>query len=124
MGYLQYIVFCGIMDRRLSRRQHMHKFLSVSRWLPVIPLLALTLLTVRCSGVSDQIKAALDTPVASLAPPVTKQAVEPPPTKVLPVAPLVGARAPEFKLYDLESVELALSDFRGRPVLLNFWATW
>lgn len=32
--------------------------------------------------------------------------------------------APDFTVYDLEGNAHALSDFRGKPVLLNFWASW
>jgi thiol-disulfide isomerase/thioredoxin len=32
--------------------------------------------------------------------------------------------APEFKLAGFESKPLSLADFRGKVVLLNFWATW
>ncbi|RMF76346.1 MAG: TlpA family protein disulfide reductase [Chloroflexi bacterium] len=32
--------------------------------------------------------------------------------------------APDFRLTDLNGEPLALSDFRGRPVVVNFWATW
>ena len=35
-----------------------------------------------------------------------------------------GALAPDFLLERLDSGELRLSDFRGKPVVLNFWATW
>jgi peroxiredoxin len=34
------------------------------------------------------------------------------------------AQAPDFKLPDLDGRRIALSDFKGRVVLLNFWATW
>jgi peroxiredoxin len=37
---------------------------------------------------------------------------------------LVGQPAPDFTLYDLNGNEVRLSDFRGKPVVLNFWATW
>ena len=37
---------------------------------------------------------------------------------------LVGRSAPDFMLYDLNGNEVRLSDFRGKPVVLNFWATW
>jgi peroxiredoxin len=40
------------------------------------------------------------------------------------VAPKVGAQAPDFTLNDLNGQEVTLSDFRGQPVLINFWATW
>jgi len=38
--------------------------------------------------------------------------------------PEVGAIAPEFTLLDLSGVEVQLSDYRGKVLLLNFWATW
>ena len=36
----------------------------------------------------------------------------------------VGDVAPDFVLSDLEGNAVNLSDFRGKPVILNFWATW
>lgn len=38
--------------------------------------------------------------------------------------PQKGFSAPHFILYDLENKEFTLSDFRGKVVLLNFWASW
>ena len=32
--------------------------------------------------------------------------------------------APDFELQSLDSTTVHLSDFRGKAVLLNFWATW
>ena len=32
--------------------------------------------------------------------------------------------APDFTLYDIDGNEVSLSDFRGKKVFLNFWATW
>lgn len=38
--------------------------------------------------------------------------------------PVVGKQAPAFSLRDSTGKLVALSDFRGRKVLVNFWATW
>ncbi len=37
---------------------------------------------------------------------------------------LVGKKAPEFKADDLSGKSVSLSSFKGKPILLNFWATW
>jgi len=34
------------------------------------------------------------------------------------------AASPDMTVYDLEGNAHQLSDFRGKPVILNFWATW
>ncbi|WP_455377780.1 redoxin domain-containing protein [Petrachloros mirabilis] len=36
----------------------------------------------------------------------------------------VGKPAPDFALYDINDKPYRLSDFRGKVVFLNFWATW
>ncbi len=41
-----------------------------------------------------------------------------------PIDSLIGNSAPEFSLENLDGKETALSSFKGKPVLLNFWATW
>ena len=33
-------------------------------------------------------------------------------------------QAPDFTMYDMEGNALNLSDFSGKPVILNFWASW
>lgn len=35
-----------------------------------------------------------------------------------------GQYAPDFKLKNMDGEEVKLSDFKGKKVLLNFWATW
>ncbi len=40
------------------------------------------------------------------------------------VAPLLGKPAPDFTLPDLSGKQVSLSSFKGKPVLINFWATW
>ncbi len=41
-----------------------------------------------------------------------------------PQAPKVGDLAPDFELSDLTGRRVKLSELRGNPVFLNFWATW
>lgn len=39
-------------------------------------------------------------------------------------APRIGSEAPDFTLKAIDGKEVKLSALRGRPVMLNFWATW
>jgi len=41
-----------------------------------------------------------------------------------PQLPKVGARLPGFALSDLHGRPVKLSDYTGKTVILNFWATW
>jgi len=41
-----------------------------------------------------------------------------------PAAQLKGGAAPDFTLQTLDGNTVHLSDYRGKAVLLNFWATW
>ncbi|MDO8687303.1 MAG: redoxin domain-containing protein [Dehalococcoidales bacterium] len=36
----------------------------------------------------------------------------------------IGNRAPDFQLRTLTGQTVSLSSLRGKPVLINFWATW
>lgn len=36
----------------------------------------------------------------------------------------VGSKAPDFTLSTVNGDERSLSDYRGKKVILNFWATW
>ncbi len=45
---------------------------------------------------------------------------EPGETEVVEDVPL----APDFTVYDKDGNAVKLSDFRGKPVVLNFWASW
>ena len=51
-------------------------------------------------------------------PPETTEAEEPeetPPDAIL---------APDFTVYDADGNKVSLSDYKGKPVVLNFWASW
>ena len=41
-----------------------------------------------------------------------------------PPPPEIGKPAPEFHVKDLNGEDLSLEKYRGKIVLLNFWATW
>ena len=46
------------------------------------------------------------------------------PGRGLSVSSELGRPAPDFELVNLSGEVVRLSDFKGRPVLINFWATW
>ena len=54
------------------------------------------------------------------APPSVTQPAPPP----IPEGVTVGYRAPDFELQTLDGQTVKLSALRGKPVLVNFWATW
>jgi peroxiredoxin len=39
-------------------------------------------------------------------------------------SPKAGDPAPDFQLQDMKGESVRLSSFRGKPVVLHFWATW
>jgi len=69
----------------------------------LLPLFVLILITTGCT-----------TPAPEAAPTPTR-----PPIGLAP-----GYVAPELTLTDLEGKTVRLSDLRGQPVLINFWAMW
>jgi cytochrome c biogenesis protein CcmG, thiol:disulfide interchange protein DsbE len=55
---------------------------------------------------------------------LSKEEVREARTLTLTEAPIVGYLAPDFTLENLLGQAHTLSDYRGQPVVLNFWATW
>jgi cytochrome c biogenesis protein CcmG, thiol:disulfide interchange protein DsbE len=43
---------------------------------------------------------------------------------VVPRNPLIGQTAPDFSLQTLDGQTISMSSLRGRPVIVNFWASW
>ncbi len=46
------------------------------------------------------------------------------PEAAVGTAQMKSGVAPDFTLQSLDGKTVRLSDFRGKPVVLNFWATW
>jgi thiol-disulfide isomerase/thioredoxin len=46
------------------------------------------------------------------------------PDAMLTSSPLLGKPAPEFRLEDLNGNKVSLAAYRGKAVMINFWATW
>jgi peroxiredoxin len=46
------------------------------------------------------------------------------PVQGLTTGPQAGFLAPEFTLQTVDGNQVSLTDLRGQPVILNFWATW
>ena len=40
------------------------------------------------------------------------------------ISPLMNKAAPDFALEDLSGKKVSLASYRGKAVLINFWATW
>ena len=52
------------------------------------------------------------------------QAIPTEPTTVPETTAAQTFAAPEMTVYDVDGNSHRLSDFRGKPVILNFWASW
>ncbi|HEY6929998.1 MAG TPA: TlpA disulfide reductase family protein [Thermoanaerobaculia bacterium] len=68
---------------------------------------------------------ALAVTAAAAAFPTRLSAQSPPPAatpRIRSIRP--GVKAPDFQLESIDGKMVKLSDFKGKTVLLNFWATW
>jgi thiol-disulfide isomerase/thioredoxin len=46
------------------------------------------------------------------------------PDAMLTSSPLLGKPAPDFTLEDLSGKKVSLASYRGKALMINFWATW
>jgi peroxiredoxin len=102
------------------------------RLLTLILLAFIALLVVSCSGQeangpesapSGATATVQPTAIATNTPTAAAQApTAAPVTAVAEIA--VGAVAPDFTLSDLTGAQRSLSAYRGKVVMLNFWASW
>jgi thiol-disulfide isomerase/thioredoxin len=63
-------------------------------------------------------------PVVRVAPLPAAPAVTPPAADTPPASRAMPDRLPEFSLPDLRGESHRLSEWSGRPLVINFWATW
>lgn len=90
----------------------------------------LLLLAALLVGGSLRLVAPAAPPPGALRPAPAEGGTPPPAGQVLPsqeTSPpvvAVGTPAPDFELKDIEGRTVRLSDYRGKVVFLNFWATW
>jgi peroxiredoxin len=84
----------------------------MDRVLKVIPVLMLVLVSVSGLMLTGCVSSTPTPPAPA------------PPAPTPAQGPQVDKLAPDFKLQSLDGQTVSLGDFRGKPVLLNFWATW
>jgi len=56
--------------------------------------------------------------------PIPSSAAEPSAQTDVKTGARIGYAAPDFTLTTIDNNEFKLSDYRGKNVILNFWATW
>lgn len=87
--------------------------ISLSLYLIGLLILGLWQITHQLSSVGEPVP-----------PPVAVTIVSNPPTNTPVDTVLVGQPAPDFQLTGLDGQPHHLQDYLGKPILLNFWATW
>ena len=72
----------------------------------------------------DQLATQSTAPMTTTQPTVITQVTENPPTDPPETTEEAKLSAPDFTVYDAEGLEVRLSEFIGKPIVLNFWASW
>lgn len=73
-------------------------------------------------GIYADLTESAPTPVAQATAPAPMPT--PTPAQSIPTGSAVGQLAPDFALADVSGQRTKLGDLRGRPVAVNFWASW
>ncbi len=84
--------------------------------------IALTLLMLIAVACGSQPTAESTTPAPTATPLITVETTEAP--AAAPTANPHAVPAPDFTLQTLDGDSVSLSDYRGKLVMLNFWASW
>ena len=79
---------------------------------------AVTAVDVENSEISSAVSSTSENSVADDAAVAEKLAAD------LPIAPAVGALAPDFELATINGEQLALADMRGKPMFISFFHSW
>ncbi len=77
--------------------------------------------TIQPTVAPTYVQPSLTATIASIGSPT---AAQPQATIIRPKPPAAGQTALDFSLKDLQGNTVSLSDYRGKKVMLNFWATW
>ena len=92
-------------------------------WVILVVIVALGLIA--WAGVTNYRKrneAKMPTAVVSVAPPAS--ASDPAAADAPFKNPLADKQAPDFTLHDTTGKKVSLSDYKGKAVVIDFWATW
>lgn len=94
----------------------MVKKATKAKWLPLTLLLGILIFVSGCSSNSTGSTGSTD----SAATPVGTQTASSHPT----VGLAIGNQAPDFSITMNDGKTMKLSELRGKPIFLNFWASW
>ena len=98
----------------------------MKKFVPLFLILALVLLIVGATMLYDELSAGMAPPQLATQPsPSTEPSADPSVEPSQDTAPTeTQPQVPDFTVYDREGNAVKLSDYFGKPMVLNFWASW
>lgn len=94
----------------------------------VILVLAFVLLIAGASVLYNRLSRSVQTDQLAVqetrAPATEPQGTQPEATEETEATEPVRIQAPDFSVFDIDGNEVKLSDFFGKPIVVNFWASW